>query len=53
MVWLVERINESGKWKPIIIGGIRAEARRIANYYNGFARGKKDKKYRVKPYVER
>ena len=45
-IWIVEK-NGS----PFAISKTREEARTIANYYNGFAKGKRKSPYKVVQYT--
>jgi hypothetical protein len=51
-VWVVQRKMKDGSMIPIYLRQFRKDARKLANYFNGFSKGTKDARYRVRKYVE-
>jgi hypothetical protein len=51
-IWVVKRKLKDGSVIPIWSERIRDDARMIAEYLNGFSKGKKDASFSVKKYEE-
>lgn len=51
-IWVVKRKLKDGSIIPIWSERFRIDARIIADYFNGFAKGKKNATYSVKKFVE-
>jgi hypothetical protein len=51
-IWVVQRGLKDGSIIPIWWRQYRKDARELAAYFNGFSKGTKNAKYRVKKYME-
>lgn len=51
ILWIVKRKLHKGYDYPLTCE-TRSEARMICDYYNGFSKGTKDARYKVKKYRE-